>query len=53
MRTDDDMSAPNSPEEASIAQHQVRRFTLLLLFLLIAVYAVIGYAIFKVIDALA
>ena len=53
MRTDEEVSAQNPPQDASRARSTDRRFFLLFLFLLIAVYAVIGYGVFEVIDALA
>ena len=55
MRTDEEVSAQNPPEDAgdaSSAHHPDRRLSLLLLFLVIAVYAVIGYAVYKVMDGL-
>ena len=53
MRTDEEVSAQNPPQDASRARSRDRRFFLLFLFLLIAVYAVIGYGVYQVIDALA
>ena len=53
MRTDEGVSAQNPPEAASSTEHRDRRLYLLFLFLVIAVYAVIGYGVYEVIDALA
>lgn len=53
MSTDHEASAQNPPEEASSAQDRDGRLYLLFLFLVIAVYAVIGYGVYKVIEALA
>ena len=53
MRTDEEVSAQNPPQDASSAHSGDRRFVLLFLFLVIAAYAVIGYGVYKVIDALA
>lgn len=54
MRTDEEVSAQNPPQDASSSQDRDgRRLYLLMLFLLIAVYAVIGYGVYQVIDALA
>ena len=53
MRTDEEVSAQNPPQDASGARSADRRFVLLFLFLVIAVYAVIGYVVYEVIDALA
>ena len=53
VRTDEEVSAQNPPQDASRAPSWDRRFFLLFLFLLIAVYAVIAYGVYQVIDALA
>ena len=53
MNTDDQASVRNPPEDASSAQGRDGRLYLLFLFLVIAVYAVIGYGIYKVIEAFA
>ena len=53
MRTDEEVSAQSPPQDASSARSWDRRFFLLFLFLLIAVYAVIGYGVYEVIHALA
>jgi hypothetical protein len=47
------VSARNRPQNASSGQDRDGRLYLLMLFLLIAAYAVIGYGVYKVIDALA
>ena len=51
--TDDEVTAQNPPQDALRARSWDRRFLLLFLFLLIALYAVIGYGVYQVIDALA
>jgi hypothetical protein len=53
VRIDEEVSAQNPPQDALSARSRDRRFFLLFLFLLIAVYAVIGYGVYEVIDALA
>jgi len=53
VSTDDKTFAQNPPEAASSTEHRDRRLYLLFLFLVIAVYAVIGYGVYEVIDALA
>ena len=52
MRTDDEASAQHPPEGASSAQHRDGWLFLLVLFLVIAVYAMIGYGVYEVIHAL-
>ena len=49
----DEVSAQNPPEAASPDQRRDRRLALFFLFLTIAMYAVIAYGIYKVIDMLA
>ena len=51
--TDDEVTAQNPPQDTSRARSSDRRFFLLFLFLLIVVYALIGYGVHQVIDALA
>ena len=53
MSTDDEASLEDSPGDASSAQGRDGRLYLLFLFLVIAVYTVIGYGIYKILEALA
>ena len=52
MRTDNEVSAQNPPEAASHDQRHDRRLVLFFLLLVIAMYSMIGYGIYKAIDML-
>ena len=53
MSTGDETSAQNPPEAASSSERRDRKLYLLFLFLVIALYAVTGYGLYKLMDALA